>query len=156
MNGERPDWWQGQELIERRQWEYESLQKELNVKPLNDLSFDELVPSSSRYLAKTDVGDDGLVLTIKGFRMETLKGDSDIDEEKMVLHFAEPDVKPMVLNRTNSQLIGVVTGAAKAGDAIGKKILVFNDKTIAFGGRITGGLRIRAVTKNDDASRIPF
>jgi hypothetical protein len=146
-----PDAWQGQELLERMQWEYESLHKELNVKPLNDLSFDELVPTQSKYLAKTDVGDEGLVLTIKGFRMETLKGD-DGDEDKMILHFQEPDTKPMVLNRTNSQLIGVVTGATKAGEAIGKQIVVYNDKTIAFGGRITGGLRIRAVSKND----VPF
>lgn len=110
---------------------------------INSLSFDELVPSNSKYLSKGDVGEDGLILTIKGFRMETLKGD-DGEEDKMVMHFVE-DMKPMVLNRTNSQLVGVATGAKTAGDAKGKQVVVFNDPTVGFGGKITGGLRIKKV-----------
>src|SRR5262245_56263212 len=108
---------------------------------VNSLTFDQLVPSNSQYLGKGDVGEDGLVLTIKGFRMEKVKGD-DGDEDKMVMHFVE-DVRPLILNRTNSQLIGVVTGAKTAGEARGKQILVFNDPSISFGGKITGGLRIK-------------
>lgn len=110
---------------------------------LNSLSFDQLVPSKSRYLTKDDVGEDGLVLTIKGFRMETLETDEG-NEDKMVMHFME-DVKPMVLNRTNAQLVGVVTGAKTAGDARGKSVVVYNDPTVGFGGKITGGLRIKKV-----------
>lgn len=110
---------------------------------INTMSFDELVPSNSRYLSKTDVGEDGLVLTIKSFRMETLKSD-DGDEDKMVMHFAE-NVKPMVVNRTNAQLIGVATGAKNVGESKGKQIVVYNDPTVGFGGKITGGLRIRKV-----------
>ena len=90
------------------------------MKTINDMTFDELVPTQSKYLSKTDVGE-GLVLTIKGFRMEAIKGD-DGDEDKMVMHFAEPDTKPMIINRTNSQLIGVATGARTAGEAKGMKI----------------------------------
>jgi len=108
---------------------------------LNSLNFEDLVPSQSQYLAKGDVGEEGMVLTIKGFRREMVKGD-DGDEEKTVLHFVEA-VKPMILNRTNSQVIGTVTGAKTAGEAKGKQILVFNDVTITFGGRVTGGLRIK-------------
>lgn len=133
---------------------------------INAMSFDQLVPSNSKYLGKNDVGEDGLILTIKGFRMETLKSDEG-DEDKMVMHFME-DVKPMVVNRTNAQLIGVATGAANAGDARGKKIVVFNDPTVGFGGKITGGLRIKKVTgaprpaaaatsvDNFDDASIPF
>ena len=129
---------------------------------VNDLSFDELVPSKSKYLAKADVGEDGLILTVKGFRLETLDGDEG-SEDKMILHFKE-DVKPMVLNRTNAQLIAVATGANKTGDAIGKQIVVYNDPTIAFGGKITGGLRIKKLTgaprqaaqANFDDSSVPF
>lgn len=111
---------------------------------INAMSFDELVPSNSKYLSKSDVGEDGLILTIKGFRMETLKSD-DGDEDKMVMHFME-DMKPMVLNRTNAQLVGVATGSKNAGEARGKQIVVFNDPTVGFGGKITGGLRIKKVT----------
>lgn len=108
---------------------------------INDMSFDDLVPSKSRYLSKSDVGEDGLLLTIKGFRMETIEGDNG-DEEKMVLHFMEA-VKPMVINRTNAQLIGVATGCKTAGESKGKQIVVWFDPSIGFGGKITGGLRIR-------------
>jgi hypothetical protein len=111
---------------------------------INDLSFDQLVPSNSKYLTKDDVGEDGLVLTIKGFRMETLKSD-DGEEDKMVLHFVE-DVKPMVVNRTNAQLVGVATGVKTAGEARGKQIVVYNDPTVSFGGKITGGLRIKKLS----------
>lgn len=110
---------------------------------INSMSFDELVPSNSKYLSKTDVGEDGLVLTIKGFRVETLKSD-DGDEDKTVMHFVE-DVKPMVVNRTNAQLIGVATGARNVGESKGKQIVVYNDPTVGFGGKITGGLRIKRV-----------
>lgn len=111
---------------------------------LNSLSFEQLVPSKSKYLTKDDVGEDGMILTIKGVRMETLETD-DGNEDKVVLHFAE-NVKPMVLNRTNAQLIAVATGAKTAGESKGKKIVVFNDPTVSFGGKITGGLRIRKAT----------
>lgn len=129
---------------------------------LNSLTFDQLVPSNSKFLTKDDVGEDGLVLTIKGFRMETLKGD-DSEEDKMVLHFME-DIKPMVLNRTNAQLVGVCTGAKTAGEARGKQIVVYNDPTVSFGGKITGGLRIKKVTGapkaapkvKDEAEDIPW
>jgi len=62
----------------------------------------------------------------------------------MTLHFEE-DVKPMVLNRTNAQLVAVATGAKVAGEARGKRIVVFNDPTVSFGGKITGGLRIKKI-----------
>jgi hypothetical protein len=76
--------------------------------------------------------------------METLEGDQG-DEDKMICHFKE-DVKPMVLNRTNAQLIAVATGANKAGEAVGKQVVVYNDPTISFGGKITGGLRIKKLS----------
>lgn len=110
---------------------------------INALSFDDLVPSQSKYLSKSDVGEDGLVLTIKGFRVETLKSDEG-DEDKTVMYFME-DVKPMVLNRTNAQLVGVATGVRTAGEARGKQIVVYNDPTVGFGGKITGGLRIKKI-----------
>lgn len=110
---------------------------------INSLSFDALVPSNSKYLSKGDVGEDGLILTIKGFRMETLKSD-DGEEDKMVMHFVE-DVKPMVLNRTNAQLVSIATGAKVVGEAKGKQVVVYNDPTVSFGGQVKGGLRIKKV-----------
>lgn len=110
---------------------------------LNSMSFDSLVPSKSKYLTKDDVGEDGLILTIRGFKMETIKSDEG-DEDKVVCYFVE-DVKPMVVNRTNSQLIGSATGARTAGESVGKQIVVYNDPSVGFGGKVTGGLRVKRI-----------
>jgi hypothetical protein len=127
---------------------------------LNNLSFEQLVPSKSKYLAKEDAGEDGLILTVKGVRMETLETDEG-NEDKVVLHFQE-NVKPMVLNRTNAQLLGLATGAKTAGEAKGKKIVVYSDPTVVFGGKPVGGLRIKKVSgtpkpaKDELNDDIPF
>ena len=134
----------------------------MTTQDLNSLSFDKLVPSESTYLAKDDVGEDGVDLTIRGFKKETVKGDTG-DEHKIVLYFAEPDYKPMILNKTNSNRLAIATGVATAGDARGKKVNVYCDPMVEFGGKIVGGLRIRKATgatappKNDDFNDdVPF
>lgn len=112
--------------------------------PLDDFNFDQLVPKDSKFLTKEDCGLDGIVLTIKGFTSEDMKTDDGGYEHKVLMHFVE-DVKPMILNRTNSQLLAQATGVNRAGDAKGKQIIVVNDPSVSFGGKITGGLRIRKV-----------
>ncbi len=116
----------------------------MNANAFDSLTFDQLVPSDSKYLRKDDCGEDGLILTIKGFSHEDIKGDDGQYESKVVMHFVE-DVRPMILNKTNSQLIPVATGARTAGEAKGKKLVVFNDPSVSFGGKITGGLRIKRI-----------
>jgi hypothetical protein len=111
---------------------------------LDDLKFDELVPSKSKYLAKSDVGDDGVILTIRGFKEEVIEGD-DGDEKKIVMYFREADFKPMILNRTNAALLAGATGVGTAGESKGKQIVVHNDPSISFGGKVTGGLRIKKI-----------
>jgi hypothetical protein len=119
------------------------LKKELEMN-INDMSFDQLVPTDSKYLKKEDVGDDGVILTIKGFKQEMVKGDNG-DEQKVIMYFEEEDYNPMVVNRTNAQLLSIATGAASAGEARGKQVVVYNDPTISFGNKITGGIRIKKV-----------
>lgn len=128
------------------QYQQHELEKELKMNEnvnINSMSFDQLVPTNSKYLKKEDVGDDGVVLTIKGFKYETVEGDNG-DEQKLVMYFHEK-YNPMVINRTNAQLIPIATGAQNAGDAKDKEIVVYNDPSISFGGKVTGGLRIKKV-----------
>ena len=157
----------------------------------DEMTFDELVPTNSKYLTKDDVGEDGVNLTIAGFKritmapslmvsstssgsmrirypdgltpFENLEGDHG-DEEKTIMGFVEEGYKPMVLNKTNSQLIPLLTGAENPGEAKGKQVNVFNDITISFGGRITGGIRLRkpigsgskAPSTDEPNDEIPF
>jgi hypothetical protein len=111
---------------------------------LNSLSFAQLVPTNSNYLKKDDVGEDGVILTIKGFKSEVLKTDSG-DEQKVVMYFMEEGYKPMVLNTTNATILGKITGAQTAGEARGKQVVVYDDPTVSFGGKNTGGLRLKKV-----------
>jgi len=114
-----------------------------NINTLDSLPFDQLVPGESKFLKRSDVGEDGMVLTIKGFKIDSVKGDEG-EEDKIVMHFVE-DMKPMILNKTNSNLLAVCTGVRTAGEAKGKQVVVYDDPTISYGGRITGGLRIKKV-----------
>jgi hypothetical protein len=109
---------------------------------MEDINLDSLVPTQSKYLTKEDAGEDGINLTIAGFKIETVGQGADADE-RCVLHFAEAEVKPMVINKTNMNRIKHVTKAETTGQACGKLINVYNDPMVEFGGKLTGGLRIR-------------
>lgn len=119
----------------------------------DDTPLDGVVPSKSKYLAKEDVGEEGMNVTIAGFSQEEVKGD-DGTELCPVLHFEE-DVKPLILNKTNKNRIKHITKAETAGQARGKKINVFNDPMVEFGGRLTGGVRIRPATVAGMSQSVP-
>lgn len=117
------------------------------------MNLDELVPSTSLYLAKEDVGIEGKNLTIAGFKMETVGRGTEADE-RAIMGFQEA-VKPMVLNKTNKNRIKHYLKATTSEDVIGKVINVYNDPDIEFGGEIVGGLRIRGkqVTTQSEAAQ---
>ena len=120
----------------------------MNTTDLNSMSFDKLVPSDSKYLKKEDVPeekDGGVNLTVRGFKREMIKGDQG-DEEKTVMYFAEEGYAPMVLNRTNANRLAIVTGARTAGEARGRKVCVYHDPMVEYGGKLVGGLRIKQPT----------
>jgi hypothetical protein len=111
---------------------------------LDDLTFAQLSPTTSKYLKQDDVGENGLILTVKGFTRDNMDKDDGSHEEKTVLHFVE-NVNPMVLGPTNAELLRDATGATIAREAKGKQIVVFADRTVMFGGKRTGGLRIKRI-----------
>ncbi len=49
----------------------------------------------------------------------------------------------MVLNITNGDLIAIVTGSTETDDWMGKKITLYNDPSISYAGKITGGIRVQ-------------
>lgn len=120
----------------------------------NDMPLDQAVPKESKYLTKDEVGEVGKNLTINNLTREEMDTDNNKSEVKTVLHFTEG--KPMVLNQTNKELLKVVLKANTVGDLMGKTVNVFNDPTVSFGGRVTGGLRIRAAVDKPPEDNIPF
>jgi len=114
---------------------------------MDDIPLDSLVPTKSKYLTKDDVTETGVVLTIRGFKMETVGQGNDADE-RCILYFTEEDYKPMVVNKTNMQRIKHVTGAETTAQARGKQVCVYNDPMIEYGGKLTGGVRIKPLPES--------
>jgi hypothetical protein len=96
---------------------------------------------SSKFLKRDDVGD-GVVCTITGVSQENVAKEGADPEMKWCLHFANLD-KPMVLNSTNMQLIAKFTGSEDTDDWEDKKIILYDDPSVSFGGKLTGGIRVR-------------
>ena len=97
---------------------------------------------NSQFLTKEDVEPDVLA-TIKSYEMTDVSMESEARKDRYVLHFKEVD-KPMVLNVTNGRLLEAITGSDDFDSWIGQQIVLYNDKTIMFQGKLTGGIRIRA------------
>lgn len=98
--------------------------------------------NESQYLKKDDFPQPAL-LTIKSYRRDNVARDNEPPEYKWVVFFHETD-KGLVLNTTNLQLLQLATGSTGTEDSVNKKIVLYNDPTISFAGKLTGGIRIRA------------
>ena len=109
-------------------------------------SFDGMI--ESKYMKKDDV-ETPRTLTVGGFTRENVAQKGEPDEHKWLMHFRETDAKPMVLNPTNVQLLKLALGVGSPGKAIGKRVTVFNDPTVSFGGKLTGGVRIRSAAQSE-------
>lgn len=75
-------------------------------------------------------------------------------EMKYVLQFAEP-IKPMVLNSTNAQLIALALKSEETDEWIGRKICLYDDPTVSFGGKLVGGVRCRPCAQPAPVQRQP-
>lgn len=102
----------------------------------------------SKFLAKEDLPNGKMLVTVRGFSQENLGRQGQAQELKWIIHFNETP-KGMVLNPTNQQLLCMALGIdPKEGDtneAIGKKVVIWNDMSVrGLDGNLVGGLRIRA------------
>lgn len=97
---------------------------------------------TSRFLKQTDVRE-GMLCTITGVSQENIAADGAEENLKWCLHIAENE-KPLVLNPTNGAILSKILGSDESDDWIGKKVVLYADPNISFGGKIVGGIRIRA------------
>lgn len=89
-------------------------------------------------LHKDDLGNRDWTLTIKTV------GQKDFDDgAKIILTFVEAQ-KALVCNKTNAETIGMMYGTRNV-DQIwpGKRITIYNEPSVMFGGKRTGGIRVR-------------
>lgn len=95
----------------------------------------------SKYLKKEDV-DPPKLLTIVGFDKVNIAREDEAPDFKWLMKFQE--VKPMVMNSTNLQLAAHALGSDDTDHWIGKKIVAYNEPNVSFGGKLVGGIRLRA------------
>ena len=104
----------------------------------------------SRFVAQKDVREPK-TLTISKLGQDNVAGEDKPEELRWVLYFKEAS-KGLVLNQTNSQLAAMVTGSEESDDWPGKKVELFVDPTISYGGKIVGGVRIRPAPTGGEAA----
>lgn len=100
------------------------------------------VLKKSNFLKKEDCGP-GILVTITGCTELNVAADGAPEELKWCLHFSESE-KPMVLNSTNGQIIAGFVGSDNTDDWNGRKIVLYHDPNVSFGGKLIGGIRARA------------
>lgn len=96
----------------------------------------------SKFLTRADVGR-GMLATIKEVFQENVAKEGAPEELKWCIAFEESE-KPMVLNSTNGQIIAAVTKQEDTDHWPGHKVVLYDDPNVSFGGKLVGGIRVRA------------
>ena len=100
----------------------------------------EMLPSS--YLKQSDFNEAGFIVTISYIEQKNVAPNDEPAENKWVIYFNEFE-KGMVLNSTNIQALAKATGSDDTDDWKGKEVIVYVDPTVGYGGKVTGGLRVK-------------
>src|SRR5688572_22175153 len=95
----------------------------------------------SKFLKKEEVGERGALVTINGVQQANVAMQGADPEMKWTLIFDELD-KPMVLNSTNIHMCAKACGSDNTDDWTGKKVVLYEDPNVSFGGKLVGGIRI--------------
>jgi hypothetical protein len=97
---------------------------------------------SSNFLTQKDV-ERPVLATISSWERVNVAKEGAEPEYRYALHFRELD-KPMTLNITNGQIIAAFLGSEEFDDWVGHKIVIYRDPNIMYGGKMVGGIRVRA------------
>lgn len=119
-------------------WQHQSLTNDLNQE--QDMALFSTM-GTSKFLKKEDI-DKPTLLTIASFSRMNVAQEGEEPEQKWTVSFEELS-KPMVLNSTNRAILEKTFGP-DSDDAIGKPVVCYVDDNISFGGKLVGGLRLRA------------
>lgn len=96
----------------------------------------------SKFLTRADVGP-GVLVTIRQIFQDNVAKEGAPEEHKWCVSFDEVE-KPMVLNSTNGQIIAQIVKSEETDTWPGHKIVLYDDPNVSFGGKLVGGIRVRA------------
>lgn len=86
----------------------------------------------ANYLGGWSFADGDKILTIKDVLVQPVRNKDNTTEDRLTVLFAEEDL-PLILNRTNADMIAKVTGTSNTGEWIGRKIKLGTERVRAFG-----------------------
>jgi len=118
----------------------------MSTEPIDD---DVSADLSGQFLKQADFKDfpSGILLTIARVEKTLFEAKNGRPEEwKWVVYFVGE--KSLSLNKTNLALLAKWFGK-KSRQWEGKQITVYVDESVSFGGRLTGGLRVRRPQPSD-------
>lgn len=95
----------------------------------------------SKYLKQSDI-DGEVIVTIQKIGQGNVAMEDQPEELKWMIRFKEFK-KPMVLNSTNIQLLEKACGE-ETDDWSGQEVILYVDPNVSFGGKLTGGLRLKS------------
>jgi hypothetical protein len=97
-----------------------------------------------------------LIFTIKEVRQELNKSVAGKKGDFNIAYFVEPNVKPLVLNATNSKTVKNFAGGSPfVEDWVNIPIELYIDETVKMKGETVGGVRIRPVPPKIQAKEKP-
>lgn len=107
----------------------------------------------TKFLTKSDIGP-GALVTFKGIEQVNV-GKEEEPEMKYAAWFHELP-RPLVLNKTNIQRMEFIAGTDDTDAWVGKQFVIYFDPTVEFGGKLVGGLRVRAPKGQLPEDALPF
>jgi len=113
----------------------------MSRKPTAD-DFDRI--NGSKWLSKSDVGDDEVIAVVTGVVIEPIREKDGTTKEKYVVTFDAFD-KSLILNATNQSFLGEMFGK-DATQWVGNKVAVYVDNAVIYNGT-RGGVRLRMPPK---------
>ena len=99
----------------------------------------------SKYLKQSDLDGETEVTIVKVGQLNVAREDQE-PEMKWAIRFQELK-KPMVLNSTNIQLLAKACESEESEDWVGKKVTIYADPNVSYGGKLVGGLRVKLPIK---------
>lgn len=109
----------------------------------------------SKYLKQSDIMDEAIV-TIRKVGKANIAKEGDEPEYKWLIRYDEFD-KPMVLNKTNIKRLAKACESDDSDGWVGKRVRLYVDPDVEFGGETVGGLRISAqkiLPKSEKAAEV--
>lgn len=107
----------------------------------------------SKFLTRAEVGK-GMLVTIREVFQDNVAKEGAPEELKWCIQFDEAE-KPLVLNSTNGQIIASITKSEDTDNWPGHKIVLYDDPNVSFGGKLVGGIRVRAPRNQPAAAPKP-